>query len=55
MEPGPFSRAINDKTISVTDVNYFGKDVNRLIWVRQLIAAKDHATADYQFAIGAAT
>lgn len=54
IEPGPFSRAINDKTIDVTNINYFGKDVNQLIWLRQLIASDNHTKADYQFGLTAA-
>jgi proline iminopeptidase len=54
IEPGAFSRAINDKTIDVTSANYFGKDVNELIWLRQLISADNHPKADYQFSLTAA-
>jgi proline iminopeptidase len=54
IEPGSFSRAINDKAIDVTKPNYFASDVNQILWMRQLISANNHAKADYQWALAAA-
>jgi proline iminopeptidase len=54
IEPGAFSRAINDRTIKVTDINYFGKDANQIMWLRQLISANNHNKGDYQFSLLAA-
>jgi proline iminopeptidase len=53
IEPGAFSRSINDKAIKVTDINYFGADVNKIMWLRQLIAANNHEKGDYQFSLSA--
>jgi len=53
IEPGAFSRAINDKAIKVTDINYFGADVNKIMWLRQLIAANNHVQGDYQWGLAA--
>jgi proline iminopeptidase len=54
IEPGAFSRAINDKTVDVTKPNYFASDVNQILWMRQLISANNHAKADYQWSLAAA-
>ncbi|HEX8576270.1 MAG TPA: alpha/beta hydrolase [Flavobacterium sp.] len=51
IEPGAFSRAINDKTIKVTDIDYFGKDINKIMWFRQLISANNHVKGDYQYGL----
>jgi proline iminopeptidase len=51
IEPGAFSRAINDRTIKVTDINYFGADVNKIIWLKQLVSANNHEKGDYQFSL----
>lgn len=53
IEPAAFSREINDRTINVYSPNYFGQDVNKILWFRQLVAANDHTQADYQFAVSA--
>ena len=53
IEPGAFSRAINDKAGKVTDINYFGADVNKIMWLRQLISANNHEKGDYQFSLSA--
>lgn len=54
IEPAAFSRAINDKTIKVTDINYFGSDVNKIMWLKQIISANNHTQGDYQFSLLAA-
>ena len=51
IEPGAFSRAINNKTTKVTDINYFTKDVNQIIWLRQIISANNHVQGDYQYGL----
>jgi proline iminopeptidase len=51
IEPGGFSRAINDKAIDITKPDYFGADINKVIWLRQLISGNDHAKGDYQFSL----
>jgi proline iminopeptidase len=54
IEPGAFSRAINDRTTKVTDIAYFSRDVNQIMWLRQLISANNHVKGDYQFSLAAA-
>ncbi|HEY0055989.1 MAG TPA: alpha/beta hydrolase [Pedobacter sp.] len=53
IEPGAFSRAINDKTIKVTDINFFAADINKIMWLRQLVSADNHIKGDYQFSLSA--
>ena len=54
IEPGAFSRSINDKTIKVTDINFLASDINKILWFRQLISADNHIKGDYQFSLTAA-
>ena len=54
IEPGAFSTAINQQLPSVASVNYFGEDINQILWVKQLIGMNDHARADYVYDIGRA-
>jgi proline iminopeptidase len=54
MEPGSFSRAINDKALNVYNVDYFGRDINTILWLKQMIGADNHAKADYNFGLIAA-
>jgi proline iminopeptidase len=51
IEPAAFSRAINDRTIKVTDIDYFGADVNKIMWLKQLVSANNHEKGDYQFSL----
>jgi proline iminopeptidase len=54
MEPGAFSRAINDRTINVYNIDYFGKEVNTILWFKQVIGADNHEKADYNYGLIAA-
>jgi pimeloyl-ACP methyl ester carboxylesterase len=54
IEPGAFSTEINKKLPEVNSVNYFGMDINQILWVKQLIGMNDHATADYLYDVGRA-
>jgi proline iminopeptidase len=54
MEPGAFSRAINDKTINVNKVDFFGEEVNTILWLKQMVGANDHNLAYYNFGLIAA-
>lgn len=49
LEPGSFSSEIVKKTPSAASLNYFGADVNRLLWVKQLIGMNNHEQADYVY------
>ena len=49
IEPGALSRSINEHLPAANAVNLFGGDINRILWVKQLIGLNDHATADYFF------
>lgn len=52
IEPGAFSTQINAQLPAVNDVNYFGLDINQILWVKQMIGMNDHASADYMYQIG---
>lgn len=54
IEPGAFSSTINEKLPEVNSVNYFGEDINRILWVKQLIGMDDHVQADYLYDIARA-
>ncbi len=51
IEPGALSEKINRSLPSAGDVDLFGADVNRILWVKQLIGQGNHATADYFFGV----
>ena len=51
LEPGAFSTSINNQLPEVNSVNYFGKDINRILWVKQLIGLQNHEQADYFYDI----
>ncbi|MDX2068637.1 MAG: alpha/beta hydrolase [Haliscomenobacter sp.] len=52
IEGGAFSTAINKKLPKVNSVNYFGMDINQILWVKQLIGMDNHTKADYLYDIG---
>jgi len=54
IEGGAFSTAINKKLPNVSSVNYFGEDINQMLWVKQLIGMNNHAKADYVYDVGRA-
>ncbi len=49
LEPGAFSSEIVKKTPSASNLNYFGKDLNQVLWAKQLIGMGDHERADYVY------
>lgn len=52
IEGGAFSTEINKKLPKVNSVDYFGEDINQILWVKQLIGMDNHAKADYLYDIG---
>jgi pimeloyl-ACP methyl ester carboxylesterase len=54
IEPGAFSSTINKKLPAVNSVNYFGMDINQILWVKQLIGMDNHPKADYLYDVGKA-
>jgi proline iminopeptidase len=52
IEPGSFSSDINKKQPQVNSVNYFAKDINQILWIKQLIGMDNHAKADYAYDVG---
>lgn len=54
IEPGAFSSDINKKLPAVNSVNYFGTDINQILWVKQLIGMDNHSKADYIYDVGRA-
>jgi proline iminopeptidase len=54
IEGGAFSSEINKKLPAVNSVNYFGMDINQILWVKQLIGMDNHAKADYLYDVGRA-
>ena len=51
IEPGALSSTINEELPAANEVNLFGKDINRILWVKQQIGLDDHALADYFFGV----
>lgn len=51
LEPGSFSSEIVKHTPSAGNLNYFGADVNRILWAKQLIGMSNHQQADYIYDI----
>ncbi|UZR96768.1 alpha/beta hydrolase [Chondrinema litorale] len=51
MEPGAFSVNINEHLPAANDVNLLGKDINQILWIKQLIGLDDHEKADYYYGI----
>ncbi|WP_128544790.1 alpha/beta fold hydrolase [Larkinella soli] len=49
LEPGSFSSEIVKNTPSSASLNYFGADVNRILWAKQLIGMGNHQQADYVY------
>ncbi len=54
IEGGAFSSEINRNLPNVGSVNYFGEDINQILWVKQMIGMNNHAKADYVYDIGRA-
>ncbi len=54
IEGGAFSSEINKKLPAVNSVNYFGTDINQILWIKQLIGMDNHAKADYLYDVGRA-
>ncbi|MGA0559311.1 alpha/beta hydrolase [Larkinella sp. VNQ87] len=50
LEPGSFSSEIEKNTPSaINRLNFFAKDINQFLWVKQLIGMDNHAQADYVY------
>ena len=51
LEPGEFSGEILKRQPALVEIDYLGRGVHDVTWVRQVVGAHSHATADYWMAI----
>lgn len=51
IEPGALSVKINKNLSVANNVNLLGKDINEIIWIKQMIGMDNHEKADYYYAV----